>query len=147
MELDRALKLAVISAWDELIRADELPGELCSIHVEYKNACGRPLTSVDVWTIGNRGYGTLAFRYSAPRSNSSTRRLKDPSMHFGNSYASVTLASNFDFIMRNQDHFTRPRDKSIHGGVQIETPNQHDRESAAAWKQSIATEPRVSFGA
>lgn len=139
MELNRALELAVISAWDELVRAEELPSELCAVHVEYKNACGRPLTSVEVWTISDRGYGTLAFRHASPQSDSSTSRLKDPTMRFGNSYRSVTLASNFDFIMRNQGKFTRPRDKSIYGAVQIESPNEGDRKTAAEWKQSITT--------
>lgn len=59
MELDRALELAVTSSWDELVK----PGEIRSIHVEYKNVSGLPLSLVEVWSIRKRGYGTLAFRY------------------------------------------------------------------------------------
>lgn len=147
MELDRALELAVMSAWDELINPDELTRGLRSVHVEYKNVSGLPLSLVEVWTIDDRGYGTLAFRYATPRSDSSTRRLEDPMMHFGNSYHSDTLASNFDFIMRNQSDFTRPGDDSTHGGVQIETPNEDDRKRAAAWRRCIQTKSRASLGA
>ena len=143
MELDRALELAVISAWDELISS----GEPCSVHVEYKNVAKLPLSLVEVWTIAKRGYGTLAFRYATPRSDSSTARLEDATMNFANSYRSETLASNFDFIMKNQGDFTRPGDQSIHGSVQIETPNEEDRKIAAAWRSSIGAESRAGLGA
>jgi hypothetical protein len=147
MELDRALELAVVSAWDELILTDDP----CCIHVEYKTGSGRALRLVEVWTIGNTGYGTLAFRYRAARSESSAQRLEDRAMRFGNSYRSDILASNFDFIMKNQGDFTKPQDRSIHGGIQIETPTAEDRKSAAAWKRSIQKPPiktnaRAGFG-
>lgn len=141
MELDRALELAVISSWDELVH----PGEPCSIHVEYKNVSGLPLSLVQVWTIRKRGYGTLAFRYVAPRADSSTPHLEAATMSFANSYRSDILASNVDFIMRNQSDFTRPIDHSIHGLVQIETPNEEDRERAAAWRHSIQPERKVGL--
>jgi hypothetical protein len=143
MELDRALELAVMSSWEELVN----PGELCSIHVEYKNVSGLPLSLVEVWTIRKRGYGTLAFRYVVPRADSSTPHLEGATMSFANSYHSEILASNLDFIMRNQSDFTRPIDHSIHGFVQIETPNGEDKESAAVWRHSIQTERRVGLGA
>src|SRR5579872_2893131 len=137
MELDRAFELAVISAWDELIRS----GEPCSVHVEYKNVAELPLSLVEVWTIAKRGYGMLAFRYDSPRSDSPAPRVEAASMNFANSYRSETLASNFDFIMKNQKDFRRPIDHSIHGFVQIETPNQEDRKIAAAWRSSIGASP------
>lgn len=133
MELDRALELAVMSSWDELVN----PAERCSIHVEYKNVSGLPLSLVEVWTISKRGYGTLAFRYVAPRADSSTPHLEGARMTFANSYHSGLLASNLDFIMQNQSDFTRPLDHSIHGFVQIGTPNEEDKESAAAWRRSV----------
>ncbi len=143
MELDRAFELAVTSSWDELVH----PGESCSIHVEYKNESGLPLSLVEVWTIRNRGYGNLAFRYVAPRADSSAPHLEPATMSFANSYHSDILASNLDFIMRNQSDFTRPIDHSIHGLVQIDTPNEDAKESAAAWRRSIQTQRRVGLGA
>jgi hypothetical protein len=133
MELDRALELAVVSSWDELIN----PGEMCSVHVEYKNITAVPLTLVEVWTIRQRGYGTLAFRYVASGVESSAPHMDGTVMQFANSYHSDTLANNLDFIMRNQSTFTRPIDHSTHGLIQIETPNEEDRKKASVWLDSI----------
>ena len=127
MELDRALELAVTSSWDELVK----PGEIRSIHVEYKNVSGLPLSLIEVWSIRKRGYGTLAFRYVVPPADSTTAHLEDAMMSFTNSYHSDTLASNLDFIMRNQKEFTRPIDHSVHGLVQIETPSEEDKKEQA----------------
>lgn len=131
MDLDRALKLAVVSSWDELVH----PDEPCSIHVEYKNLSEVPLSSVEVWMIKNRGYGTLVCRYSAARPSSLQPRLEAPAMHFANSYGSKILEANLDFVMRNQDQFSRPVDHSIHGVVQIDSPSTEDRATAAtSWQ-------------
>ncbi|HWF38558.1 MAG TPA: hypothetical protein VG322_08570 [Candidatus Acidoferrales bacterium] len=142
MELDRALELAVISAWDELIGS----GGPCSVHVEYKNVARLPLSLMEVWTIAKRGYGTLAFRYATPRSDTSRPQLENATMNFANSYHSETLASNFDFIMKNQGDFSRPGDQSIHGSVQIETPNEEDRKIAATWRSTIGAGARAGLG-
>ncbi len=139
MDLDRAFELAVMSSWDELVK----PAEPCSIHLEYKNIFGVPVNSVEVWTIRQRGYGTLAFRYVAPESDLSVPHVEVAEMEFANSYRSDTLANSLGFIMRNQSSFTRPIDHSIHGLVQIETPNQQDREKAESWLASISTLPNI----
>ena len=136
MELDRALRLAVTSCWNDLVN----PDEVCCVHVEYKNVSGLPLSLVEVWIINSGGGRTLAFRYAAPRSNSSASRRENPKMQFANSYRSPKLAGNVDFIMRNQDNFTRPDDGSIHGFIEIETPSAENRKTAGAWQGSIQNE-------
>ena len=136
MELDRALQLAVTSRWDDLVH----PDEASSVHVEYKNVSGLPLSLVEVWIINEDGGRALAFRYAAPRSNSSARRREEPRMQFANSYRSPQLASYVDFIMRNQDTFTRPDDASIHGFIEIETPSEESRKIAGAWLGTIPKE-------
>src|SRR5690348_17797476 len=110
MELDRALELAVVSSWEDLVK----PGETCSVHVEYKKVPSLPLDSLEVWTIRNRGYGTLVCRYYGTLS-SSVSASSQGSVHFANSYYSKILANNLSFIMENQCQFTRPADRSIHG--------------------------------
>ena len=132
MELDQALELAVVASWDELVVA----GESCAIHVEYVDLSRLPVSSLEVWMIKNRGYGTLVCRYSVPASNSSVPRLGGPPMHFANSYRSQTLADNLDFIMRNQRQFSRPIDHSIHGLVQIDRPSKEDQNDAATWSRA-----------
>ena len=143
MELDQALEFAVVSSWDELVH----PGEAYSIHVEYSNVSQAPLRSVEVWMIKKRGYGCLVFRYSVDQPASSAPSSEVPRMHFANSYTSKILAANLDFIMRNQDQFSRPVDHSIHGLVQVDAPSEEERASAAAWSQSGSTSLTGNSGA
>jgi hypothetical protein len=133
MELDRALELAVVSSWEELVN----PGESCSLHVEYENVRGLPLNSVEVWMIRNRGYGTLVCSYSISRSDSSAASPEPLGMHFANFYGSKTLAANLDFIMRNQRQFSRPPNSSIHGLIQVGHPSEEERKSAATWSSGV----------
>jgi hypothetical protein len=132
MDLDRALELAVVASWGELVD----PGEVCSIHVEYVDLSGLPVNSLEVWKIKNRGYGTLVCRYST---GSNSSRLEVPALHFANSYRSQTLDDNLDFILRNQHQFCRPSDGSIHGLVQVDLPLEKDRESAKIWSREVRT--------
>jgi hypothetical protein len=120
MDLDRALELAVVASWDELVD----PGEVCSIHVEYVDLSELPVNSLEVWKIKNHGYGTRVCRYSTAGPNSLVSRLDVPAMHFANSYRSQsqTLADHLDFILRNQHELSRPSDRSIHGLVQFDLP-------------------------
>jgi len=133
MDLGQALDLAVVTSWAELVD----PGEACSIHVEYVDLSGLPVSSLEVWKIKNRGYGTLVCRYS--RAGSHSARLEVPAMHFANSYSSQALADNLDFILRNQHQFSRPSDRSIHGLVQIELPSEDERKSATIWSREVRT--------
>jgi hypothetical protein len=136
MEIDRALELAVVSSWDDLVN----PGESCSIHVEYGNVLELPLNSVEVGKITDRGDGTLVCRYTISRPDSSPVAPETLEMHFANNYRSTILADNLDFIMQNQHQFSRPPDRSIHGLVQIDLPSEEERESAAIWSRDIRTD-------
>jgi len=136
MELDRAFELAVVASWGDLVK----PSDTSSVHVEYEKQPNSPLTSLSVWTIKNRGYGTLVCRYSAAPPNSPTLSSEVPGAHFANAYHSKKLVEDLDFIMRNQGQFTRPIDRSVHGLVQIDCPSTEDRSEAAAWSHSIRAE-------
>jgi hypothetical protein len=133
MELDRALELAVVSSWEDLVK----PGETCSVHVKYENIPALPLDLLEVWTIKNRGYGTLVCRYSVEPSNSASPASEVPKIRFANSYRSERLADNLDFILWNQSQFTRPPDRSIHGLVQIDCPSEESRNEATTWSQEV----------
>ena len=136
MELDRALELAVVSSWGELVK----PGETCSVHVEYENTSDLPLSSLEVWTTRNRGYGTLVCDYFVAPSNSVFPSFEVPRIRFANSYHSKMLVNNLNFIMRNQHQFTRPADRSIHGLVQIDWPTEKDKSDAATWGRAVLTD-------
>jgi hypothetical protein len=134
MELDRALELAVLSSWGQLVTS----GESCSIHLEYKNVSELPLNSMEVWMMRKRGYGTFVCNYSTSRSDSPKAPAEAPGMHFANSYGSQTLHDNLDFIMRNQRQFTRHPGRSIHGLVQIDPRSAEERIDAATWRRAIS---------
>jgi hypothetical protein len=129
MEVDRALELAVVASWDEIVDR----GESCSLHVEYGDIQQRPLSALEVWKIKNRGYGTLVYRYAAEGLNLPGSRPEAAPVLLANSRRSHTLADNLDFIMRNQREYSRPTGRSIHGLVRIDRPNEDERKSAAAW--------------
>lgn len=142
MELDRALELAVVSSWGELVK----PGETCSVHVEYENVSDLPLSSLEVWTIRNRGYGTLVCDYSVVPSNSVSPSSEVPGIRFANSYHSKMLVNNLNFVMRNQHRFTRPADGSIHGLVQIDCPTEEDKSDAGTWSRAVLTDSAEIIG-
>jgi hypothetical protein len=133
MELGQAIEFAVVSSWDELVK----PGERGSIHVEYKNIADLPLSSVEVWMIKNRGYGTLVCEYSVSPAGSPASSSQAFGMHFANLHSSKTLARSLDFIIRNQGQFSRSIGGSIHGLVQIDCPGESQRRDAAAWSGAI----------
>jgi hypothetical protein len=58
-------------------------------------------------------------------------------MQFANSYRSDVRANGLDFIMRNQSSFSRSINQSINGLIQIETPNEQDKEKAQLWLTAI----------
>jgi hypothetical protein len=136
MELDRALELAVVSSWEELVRL----GESCSIHVDYKNLSKLPLNSVEVWMIKNRGYGRRVCSYTTSRSGSSAVPPETLEIRFVNNFRSNILAKNLNFIVRNQHQFSRLPDHSIHGWVQIDLPSEEEKKSAAVWSRGIRTD-------
>jgi hypothetical protein len=136
MDLDRALELAVVSSWGDLVK----PGDPCSVRVEYRKVPNLPLDSLEVWMVRNRGYGTLVCRYSVAPSNSPSPSSEVPRAHFANSCHSKMLVKDLDFIMRNQRQFTRPADRSIHGWVRIDCPSDADRNDAAAWSKTVCQE-------
>src|SRR5579864_8167990 len=136
MDLDRALELAVVSSWDDLVN----PNESCSIHVEYRNMSELPLNSVEVWKIKNRGNGTLVCRHTILRTDSSPVAPEPLEIRFANNYRSTILAENLDFIMRNQQEFSRHPDRSVFGLVQIDRPNEEERKSAAIWSRGFRTD-------
>ena len=142
MELDRALELAVASSWEELVK----PGETCSVHVKYENMSPLPLGLLEVWTVKNRGYGTLVCRYSVEPSNSAPPASEGPTILFANSYHSKRLSDNLDFILRNQSQFTRPPDRSIRGLVRIDCPSEESRNDAATWSREALTGSAETIG-
>lgn len=133
MELDRALELAVIASWQDLVERGERP----SVRVEYENVPNIPLKSLEVWSRKGRGYKALICRYTVAPPESPAASVEVPTILFANSYHSKMLADDLDFIMSNQGLFARPLHRSTHGLVDIDCPSEKDFTDASAWNESL----------
>jgi hypothetical protein len=145
MELDTALQCAVILAWEDLMRADQP----CSARVEYQGQPGTRLDYLSVWSVGARGYQDLVCDYWTWASSAHPRGVR-----FRSGHSSDQLAETLDFIMKNQDQFTRPADACRDGLVLIYPPAGEERTEAATCLRGVqvpttnvggAADERVSF--
>ena len=126
MELDKAFQLAVVLAWEDLLK----PIEPRSVRVEYFCEPGTSLDCLEVWSVGAGGRQDLVCRYwtsSAPPSG----------VRFGDTRYCEKLAQALDFIMKNQGQFTRRADACSHGLVLIYPPDGVDRTEAATWMRGV----------
>ena len=125
MELETAFQFAVIDAWEDLRRAPEP----CSIRVEYQDDPGTPLDYLKIWSDRGGGYQQLVcgyWRRTSPTHASGAR--------FTNGYHSDGLGQTLEFIMKNQDQFTRRADACRDGLVLIHPPTGDQRAEAATWR-------------
>lgn len=128
MELDKALRFAVILAWEDLMKV----AKLCSARVEYRREAGIALDHLSVWAVKARGYQDLVCDYRTCASS-----VHPDGVRFRNDHHSGRLAPTLDFIMKNQDRFTHPADANRNGLVLIYPPVEDDRTEAAAWLRGV----------
>lgn len=128
MEFDKALRFAVILAWEDLERVT-LP---YLARVEYHCEPGGSLNHLGVWLARSRGYQDLVCDYWAGAS------AEHPAgAHFRNGHSSEQLAGTLEFLMKNQDRFTRLPDACRNGMVLIYPPGEDARSEAAAWQRGL----------
>jgi hypothetical protein len=127
MELDKALQFAVITAWDDLMRASQ-PS---SVRVEYQGKPGTALDNVSVWSSKVWGYHDLVCDWTSASS------AHPSGVCFKNGHGSDKLADTLSFIMNNQDRFTRPADAGRNGLVLIDPPAIDERQEAATWMNQV----------
>jgi hypothetical protein len=128
MELDKAFEFAVILAWEDLMKVTEP----CSVRVEYRSEPGTSLDYLSVWSVRAGGYQDLVCDYWT-----STSPAHASGVRFRNGHHSDTLAEALDFIMKNQDQFTRRADACRDGLVQIYPPTGDERMEATTWMKEI----------
>ena len=139
MELDKAFQFAVILAWEDLMKASQ-PG---SARVVYDSKPGTSLDYVSVWSARAWGYYDLVCDYWTWTSSAHPSGIG-----FRNSHNSDKLAETLDFIMKNQDQFTRPDDACRDGLVLIYPPTEDEKTEAAAWMRLVqATANHVAIAA
>ncbi len=128
MELDNAFQFAVILAWEDLTKVTEP----CSVRVEYRGEPGTSLDYVSVWSVRAGGYQDLVCDYWTWTSSAHPSGVR-----FRNGNYSDKLAQTLDFIMKNQDQFTRRADACRNGLVLIYAPAGNDRTEAATWMRGV----------
>ena len=129
MELDAALRLAPILAWDDVMTKAIQQG---SIRVEYQGKSGISLDRVSVWHAKAWGYHDLVCDYWTSASS-----VHPSGASFKNGYSSDKLAETVGFIMKNQDQFTRQADAGDHGLILIDLPSAEERRDAVAWMNQV----------
>jgi hypothetical protein len=138
MELDKALHIAVVQGWDDLMKKKGLS----VARVEYTCQPGALLEHFGVWAAKAWGDYDLACDYWMHKSSSHPAGAS-----FWNSFCSTELATSLDFIMKNQDQFTRRAEGGSVGLVLIDPPTESERTEGIAWMEKIhATLPKP-FGA
>jgi len=142
MEFEKAITLAVVSSWDDLVRPNEEP---CTVRIEYRDISGSSLEWLKVWMVKQNGHWVLVCNYSTKASRSQDLRFR-----FANSYESPTLTQSLDFIMQNQLRFTRrPAGSSMTRMVEVRLPNEEERALASTWrkamKDSLAVEKSTPY--
>ena len=128
MELDKAFKLAVIFAWEDLMKVTQP----CSARVEYQREPGTSLDYLSVWSVRAGGYQDLVCDYWTWTSSAHPSGIR-----FRNGHHSDTLAPTLDFIMKNQDRFTHRADAGRHGLVLIDPPTGDECAEAATWMREV----------
>jgi hypothetical protein len=128
MKLDKALEFAVILAWEDLMKS----GAPCSVRFEYRCEPGTSLDYLSVWSVRAAGEQYLVCDYwtwTSPAHPSGIR--------FRNGHYSDQLAQTLDFIMKNQNQFTRPADACRDGLVLIYPPTEDERTEAVRWMREV----------
>lgn len=128
MELDEAFEFAVILAWEDLMKVSK-PS---LVRVEYQGEPGTSLDYVSVWSAKEGGNQDLVCDYWTW-----TSPAHPGGVRFRNGHTSDRLARTLDFIMTNQDQFTRRADACRDGLVLIYPPVEDDRVEAAIWIRRV----------
>lgn len=130
MEFEKAVALAVISSWDDLVKSND---EHCTVRIEYRDIRGAALEWLKVWIVRQSGHWVLVCNYSTKASRSQNLRFR-----FANSYESATLAQSLDFIMQNQLRFKRcVAGSSMKGMVEVAPPTEAERVGADTWRKAV----------
>jgi hypothetical protein len=124
MELDKALKFAVIFAWQDLMKVTKP----CSVRVEYQREPGTSLDSVTVWSVNAGGRQDRVCDYWAWASAGHPVGVR-----FRSGHSSDKLALTLDFIMKNQAQFTRHAGACRDGLVLVCPPTGDELTEASRW--------------
>jgi len=128
MELDKALGFAVILGWDDLKKVSDP----CSARVEYQSAAGTAVDYLSIWSVDAEGHQAMVCDYWTRTSPAHTSGIG-----FKNKFQSPPLGLALDFILMNQDQFTRPAGACPEGLALIYPPTGDELTEATSWMSGV----------
>jgi hypothetical protein len=128
MELDKVLGFAVILAWDDLKKATDLS----SVRVEFQSAVGTAVDYLSIWSVDAEGHQSMLCDYWTWTSPAHTSGIS-----FKKDFNSPRLALALDFILMNQNQFTRPADACPEGLALVYPPTADELTEATTWMAGV----------
>jgi hypothetical protein len=132
MELDKALKFAVILAWEDLMKV----AQPSSARVEYRCEPGTSVDYLSIWSVNAESQQQMVCSYWTWTSPAHTIGVR-----FSNGFQSDRLGQTLDFILMNQGQFTRRADACRDGLALIHPPTGDERTEAATWMSGVHGAP------
>ena len=124
MKLDKALGFAVILAWDDLKKSTDLS----SARVEFQSAVGTAVDYLSIWSVDAEGHQSMLCGYWTWTSPAHTSGIS-----FKRTLNSPRLVLALDFILMNQNQFTRPADACPEGLALVYPPTADELTEATTW--------------
>jgi hypothetical protein len=124
MKLDKALGFAVILAWDDLKKSTDLS----SARVEFQSAVGTAVDYLSIWSVDAEGHQSMLCDYWTWTSPAHTSGIS-----FKRTLNSPRLVLALDFILMNQNQFTRPADACPEGLALVYPPTADELTEATTW--------------
>jgi hypothetical protein len=128
MELDKALGFAVILGWDDLKKVTS-PS---SARVEYRSVPGTEVDYLSIWSVDAEGHQIMVCDYWTWTSSAHAGAIR-----FNGKFQSPPLGLALDFILMNQDQFTRPADACPEGLALIYPPTGDELTEATTWMGGV----------
>jgi hypothetical protein len=128
MELDKALEFAVVLGWEDLKKVTDP----CSARVEYRSAVGTAVDYLSVWSVDGEGKQQMVCDYWTWTSSAHPSGIR-----FNDKFHSQPLGLALDFILMNQDQFTRPADACPEGLALIIPPTADELAKATTWMSGV----------
>ncbi len=128
MELDKALGFAAILGWDDLKKVSDP----CSARVEYSTAVGTAVDNLSIWSVNAEGKQNKVCDYWTW-----TSAAHPSGIRFNGKFQSPQLSLALDFILMNQDQFTRPTDACPEGLALVYPPTGEELTKATTWMSGI----------
>jgi hypothetical protein len=128
VELNKALGFAVILGWDDLKKVID-PS---SARVEYRSVVGTAVDYLSIWAVNGEGKQHMVCDYWTWTSSAHASGIC-----FIDKFQSPPLGLALDFILMNQDQFTRPADACPEGLALVHPPTGDELTEAATWMGGV----------